>query len=208
MQVVTVAQLEQLSTALRDAFVKSNPDIPVEIKTVADQAAITKAVDTADVVIAPRSWLVNATDATLVQVATNEVAIAVAAGNPQGIDLKAFAPSSGKRTRICGEQTGLGNFTVAVLSANGIQPDPSTVAAGCEAEAVQQVAKGDIDAALLFRGRILPGGVDWIPIPEDKNLAIRVVAADVGGSDQAETFTSFMGTEDAKAVVESEGFLP
>ena len=207
--VVTVAPLEQLSTALRDAFAEANPDMPVKVTTVDDQAAITKAVDSADVVIAPRPWLVDATDATLIPLATTRVAIAVAAGNPQGIDLNAFAASSGKRTRICGEQTGLGNFTVAVLRANGIQPDPSTVAAGCEAEAVQQVAKGDLDAALLFRsGIVVPDGVDWVPIPDDKNIVIRVVAADVGGSDQAESFTSFIGTEDAKAVVESEGFLP
>ncbi len=103
----------------------------------------------------------------------------------------------------------MGNFTVAVLHANGIQPDPSTVAAGCEAEAVQQVAKGDLSAALLFRsGIVVPDGDDWVPHPRRQEHRRDVVAADVGGSDQAESFTSFIGTEDAKAVVESEGFLP
>jgi len=182
----------------------------VELVT-SEQAAITGAItsDLADVAIVPDPWLADLDDVDPQPLGRTVQVIGVAEGNPEDVEgLDAFDPDSGLTTKVCSADTSaLGNLSVLTLEAAGITPDPDTVEEGCEDEALEQVAGGDLDAVLLFSGgSTVPDGAELLEIEDAQIFDFEIVYTVQGDSDAATSFVDFLGSPEAEAIVEETGY--
>ena len=210
--VYTVPQLEDIVQEVVQAYEAENPEASVEITT-EGQAAIAASVGDKkpDVAILPALVLDPISEGLEPASFGRTLAvIAVPADNPGDVaDLTAFAADTDLRTQICGEDTEIGNFSLIVLSRAGVNPDPDTVAAGCEAEALQQVAAEELDAALMFRGGVeVPDGVAIVDINEEANLIIDLSYVVIDDSAGATGFGEFLASDAAREILTAKGYLP
>jgi ABC-type molybdate transport system substrate-binding protein len=210
LSVYTSDSLEEVTNALTAAFEEENPDEGVEV-VVNEQAAMTGAITSAlaDVAIVPDLWLDTLSDDLEAGSAGQALAvIAVPAGDPDGITLEDFAADADATTAICGETTGVGNFSVLVLQNAGVTPDLESVSEGCEQDSLQQIADGELDAALMFRANLdVPDGVELLDIDEDVNVIFDISYVVPGDSDAAKAFGDFMESDTAQTILEDHGYL-
>ena len=210
--VYTPPQLEDVVNEIATAFEANNPGEPITIIT-EEQDAIVKSVadGAADIAVLPDVWLASSgADLDTGSFGRNLAVIAVPAGNPAGVtDTQVFAADSGQRTAVCGEDTPVGNFSLIVLANAGVTPDPATVAEGCEAEALAQIADGELDAALMFRnGLQVPDGVMLLDIDESQNVIFELTYVVVGTSAETTAFGVFLGSDEVNDILIANGYLP
>lgn len=210
--VYTPPQLEDIVNELAAAYEAENPDAQLVIIT-GDQDSTTTAMENTDsgAAVIPNEWLAGLDDdLPTSSFGRSLVVIAVPANNPANVsDLQAFASTSGLRTAVCGEDTEFGNFTLSVLDNAGVTPDPNTIGEGCEAEALQQIADGELDAALMFRNDLdLPEGVVLLDIDESQNVVFDVSYVVVGNSSDATGFGEFLTSDTARGILTQRGYLP
>jgi molybdate transport system substrate-binding protein len=203
--IMTVPELEPAVRGLVEAYVEaSDSDLEVAVGT---QDQVVQAVAEGRPAIAPGAWL---RDADSVAIGRYLPVIAVPAGNPArvtGVD--AFASSSRLDTQICGADTAYGNLGELVVGRGGVQPDASRVAAGCEADALARVARGELDATLVFRGSVpIPKGVEVVTIPDDQNIVIDVRYGPTTDEAGDGSFQSFLASDAATQVLSRQGLLP
>jgi ABC-type molybdate transport system substrate-binding protein len=140
----------------------------------------------------------------------NLAIIAVPVGNPAQVPgVGAFAPDSALNTAICGANSPFGNFAALVLARAGVNPAGVRVAQGCDADAVARIARGELDAALVFRSNVpIPDNVEVINIPEDQNVVVDVRYAPTSEGGTGKSFQDFLASDQAKKVLSQRGFLP
>jgi molybdate transport system substrate-binding protein len=203
----TVPQLEPVVRGLVEAN-RQNSGAEIRL-AVGPRNEVVYAVSQGAPAILPGAWLGDASTKSVV-IGRNLAIIAVPAGNPaQVTGVGAFAPTAGLRTAICGADSPFGNFAALVLARGGVQPDPAQVASGCDADAVARVARGELDAALIFRSFLqIPEGVEVINIPDSQNLVIDVRYAPAINNDGNGSFEAFLASDPAKQVLTRQGFLP
>lgn len=199
----TVAALEPAARTLVNAYGETS-DAKVEL-TVGAPAAVTQAASAGEPAIMPGPWL--SADAQGVAIGRALAIIAVPAGNPaQVTGAQAFTAGSGVDTAICAPNSGYGNFGVLVAQLGGAQPDPATVGEGCAQDAIARVARGELDAALVFRNAVeIPAGVEVVSIPDEQNIVIDVSYAPGGGAD---SFQEFLASDAATQVLTQHGLRP
>jgi molybdate transport system substrate-binding protein len=203
----TVPQLEPVVRALVEAN-RQNSGAEIRL-AVGPRDEVAYAVSQGAPAILPGAWLGGASTKCVV-LGRNLAIIAVPAGNPaQVTGVGAFAPATGLRTAICGADSPFGNFAGLVLARGGVQPDSGQVASGCDADAVARVARGELDAALLFRSLVpIPAGVEVINIPDGQNLVIDVRYAPATNNRGNDSFEAFLASDPAKQVLTQHGLLP
>jgi molybdate transport system substrate-binding protein len=206
----TVDALAPLANRLVEAYEEENPGAGLSVAVSPQDEALQAVTDRAgSLAILPTPWLAGAgVDSTVV--GRTLTVIAVPQGNPaQVTGLDAFAAGSGLRTRACGPDTPFGNFAGLVLNRAGVTPEPDTVASGCADEAVNQVAAGELDAALVFRTEAdIPDGVETVAVPDEQNLIIEIAHAELADNESTGAFVEFLGTDRAKEVLMAAGYLP
>jgi molybdate transport system substrate-binding protein len=142
--------------------------------------------------------------------ATNELQIAVPAGNPGGVDgLDDFA-DGGLLIGLCAEQVPCGQFGREALTAAGVTPAVDTFATDVRA-LLTQLASGDLDAGIVYRTDVLAadGTVDGIDIPAEQNVtAAYPIAAltEAANPGAAAAFVAFLLSADGQAILRSHGF--
>lgn len=142
--------------------------------------------------------------------ATNELQIAVPAGNPGGVDgLDDFA-DGGLLIGLCAEQVPCGQFGREALTAAGVTPAVDTFATDVRA-LLTQLASGDLDAGIVYRTDVLAadGTVDGIDIPAEQNVtAAYPIAAltEAANPGAAAAFVAFVLSADGQAILRSHGF--
>ena len=205
----TVSELEPVVTELIQSYGGAS-GAGLEL-TVAPESEVVQAVSQGAPAIVPGPFLGD-TDTDSVVIGRNLAIIAVPAGNPgQVTSADAFAPGSALDTAICGADSAYGNLATLVLERMGVTPDPARVGVGCDADAVAQVASGDLDAALVFRSFLeIPEGVEVVNIPEEQNLVIDIRYAPVGGTEGSDTdsFAEFLQSDQATQILTHDGLLP
>jgi Bacterial extracellular solute-binding protein len=203
----TVAPLEPVVRGLVDAYNQA-ADADIELAVTPQEQAV-EAASQGTPAILPGPWLAGL-DADSFVIGRNLAIIAVAAGNPAevtGVDV--FADDSDLGTAICGPDSPFGNFGALVVARGGVQPDPARVTQGCEADAVGRVARGELDAALVFRTNVtMPQGVEIVNIPDDENLVIDVRYAPAAADASSDSFQQFLRSEAATMILTQQGFLP
>lgn len=206
----TVAPLEPMANGLVDAYEEENPGAGLSVTTVPPQQAQQAVTDGAgSLAILPTTMLGDA-DVDSTVVGRTLMVIAVPQGNPlQVTELDAFAAGSGLRARACAPATQSGNFAAVVLTQAGVVPEDDTVGSGCAAEAVGQVATGELDAALVFRSAVdAPSGIEMVAVPDEQNLIIEIAYAQLADDERTRAFVEFLGTDRAKEVLTAAGYLP
>jgi hypothetical protein len=205
--ITTTPALEPVVRGLVDAYDESS-GAGVDVALV-DPNALAQAVSEGSPVIAPGPWL-GGVDADSLVIGRTLAMIAVPAGNPaQVADVRAFAPDSGLDTAVCGPDSEYGNFGALVLRRAGVEPDPTSVAEGCEADAVAGVASGGLDAALLFRNSVvIPDGVEVVNIPDDQNIVIDMRYTPTVDDPSSDSFQSFLASDAARQILSEQGLLP
>ncbi|MET0904190.1 MAG: substrate-binding domain-containing protein [Acidimicrobiales bacterium] len=198
--------------ALADAYEADHPDTQIELQPT-DMEEMTSVVSdaSADIAVYPDPWVTEPDSSIeVVPFARNTAIIIVPEGNPEGIeDVSAFAPDSELTTQICGTQTPLGSFILAVLANAGVTVDDEALEEGCESEAAQQVADGELDAAAMYSMNVVvPEGAEAIEVAEDVNIIVPLSAATLTDSDAAADFAAFMTSEEASSMLTEIGYLP
>jgi Bacterial extracellular solute-binding protein len=202
----TVPQLEPVVRALVDAYSgASNAGVQL---AVGPQPNVAQAAAEGRPAILPGPWLTGV-NADSVAIGRNLAIIAVPAGNPRQVTgVGAFAPDSALNTAVCAADSPFGNFGSIVVARGGVQPDPARVSSGCEADALARVARGELDAALVFRSFLqIPAGVEVVSIPDGQNLVIDVRYAPVAGNTPG-SFQAFLTSNPAKQLLTQQGLLP
>lgn len=208
----TVAPLEGVATRLLEAYRSNNPDSDLAL-TVSPQAQAVQAVadGAGSLAILPRAWLARAgPDVESTMLGRSLGIIVVPAGNPgQVTGVSAFAPGTGLETAMCGPDTPFGNFAALIVRLGGVEPDAARVRSGCAGDAVNQVASGQLDAALVFRNNVtIPEGVEVISIPDDQNLIIEVAYTQLADNEATRAFVDFLGSNRAQQLLTRQGLLP
>jgi molybdate transport system substrate-binding protein len=203
--ITTVAGLEPAVRGLVEAYDEAS-DADLEVAVSSPDQVVQAAAEGRPAIV-PGAGL-GATQS--VAIGRSLAIIAVPAGNPaQVTGVDAFASNSGLDTQICGEDTPFGNLGAMVMRRAGVEPDGSRVAAGCEADALARVARGELDATLVFRGSVaIPTGVEVVAIPGDQNIVIDIRYGPVVDAAGDGSFQSFLASDAAKQVLSRQGLLP
>ncbi|MDZ7673826.1 MAG: hypothetical protein U5K30_01975 [Acidimicrobiales bacterium] len=202
---------EPMLEELVAAFGEEEPDVEVALRTVDGEPDMNDALSNGtDVAITPPNWIGDDVDAEPQPLGRNPVVYAVPEGNPDDLTVDAFAPDSTSTTRVCGVETPFGDFVLTALERFGVTPDPETVETGCEDEALEQVASGDIDAAADVPGR--PRRARRRRARRTRRRAEHRDRLRQRRARPARTTSrrspSFLGTDRAQAVLEDNGYLP
>jgi molybdate transport system substrate-binding protein len=206
--VVAPAQ-EAVAKKLGAAYEKANPGKKVTVASM-DQSGIQAAMSdkSAGVAFVPSGWL-GGTRATGT-LGRNLIVIAVPSSNPGNVaGLSAFGDNQ-LRTSVCGVETILGDFTLAILRQAKVTPRSSAIStsADCPEKAMSALAGGQLDAAVMFRNNVtVPNGVKTIAVPDRQNLVIPVQYV-VIQQGEASRFGTFLASEPARRILTDNGYLP
>lgn len=141
--------------------------------------------------------------------ARNELAIAVAPGNPFRIAGLADLARAGLRLALCGPEVPAGRYARQALARAGVEvrcvSDETNVKA-----LVAKVRLGELDAAIVYATDVRGGGVAAVPIAAPANVVasypISVLRA---GRDRAggELFVAFVRSPAGRQVLAEHGFV-
>jgi ABC-type molybdate transport system substrate-binding protein len=203
----TATPLEPVVTELVDAYNETS-NAGIELAVAPQDQAVDRVSQGAPAIL-PTPWL-SGTDADSVVIGRSLAIIGVPAGNPAQVNgVDAFASHSGLETMACGANSPSGNLAAAVLSLGHVEPDPARLDEGCDADALARVARGELDAALVFRGNVqVPEGVEVITIPDDENVVIDVAYAPAADDASRDSFQGFLESDTATQILSRHGLLP
>ncbi|WP_346730633.1 molybdate ABC transporter substrate-binding protein [Leucobacter allii] len=178
---------------------------PVDVFASADAANMTKVADEGLLAADP------------VRFATSSLQIAVAPGNPLGIETLAdlAAPGAGGEAPIvvlCAAEVPCGAASHRLLERDGVALVPASEEQNVTA-VLTKVANGEADAGLVYRSDVLraEGDVEGIGIDGSVEAAGSYLIAPIAGSaapDAAAAFAEFMRSDEAQARFEDLGFGP
>jgi molybdate transport system substrate-binding protein len=140
----------------------------------------------------------------------NQLVIAVAKGNPKGIQGLADLAKPGTKVALCAEQVPCGSAAKKALESANVKVTPVTLEQDVKA-ALSKVKLGEVDAALVYRtdAKAASADVDGIDFPESAN-AINdyplVVLKDAPNKTAAQAFVEYLKGEKAQAVLTQAGF--
>ncbi|HEY8523841.1 MAG TPA: molybdate ABC transporter substrate-binding protein [Acidimicrobiales bacterium] len=144
--------------------------------------------------------------------ATNELAIAVPAGNEAGIDgLDDFSDES-LLIGLCDEEVPCGEFGRRALANAGVTPAPDTNEPDVRS-LLDKVASGDLDAGVVYVTDVEAAGdaVEGIAIPAEHNVAAEYPIATLAtaeNAEAAEAFVDFVLSDAGQDVLRAHGFGP
>jgi len=172
---------------------------PADVFASADESNMAKLVD-ADVVSgAPVVFL------------TNELAIVVKPGNPEGVEALADLASLDV-VALCGERVPCGRFAAEALSRAQVSLAADDVTRGQDAKAtVSAVADGDADAGIVYVTDVAAAGdaVEGITIPVELNVIANypmAVLAESRNAELAAAFVQFVAGRRGRVVFAAFGF--
>lgn len=141
---------------------------------------------------------------------TNQLQIAVPAGNPGQVDgLDDFA-NADLLIGLCAEDVPCGEFGREALANAGVTPEVDTNEADVRA-LLTKVESGDLDAGIVYVTDVLAAGdaVEGVDIPADQNVtATYPIAAltDSGNAELAQAFVDFVLSDEGQEILTSYGF--
>ena len=143
---------------------------------------------------------------------TNQLEIAVPAGNEAGVDgLDAFGDES-LLIGLCAEEVPCGSFGRQALANAGVTPAPDTNEPDVRS-LLDKVASGELDAGIVYVTDVQAAGddVEGIEIPEDQNVIAEYPIATLsesGNPEVADAFVAFVLSGDGQDILASYGFGP
>ncbi|WP_306209977.1 molybdate ABC transporter substrate-binding protein [Actinoplanes sp. RD1] len=140
----------------------------------------------------------------------NQLVIAVAKGNPDGIASLAALAKPGVKVALCAEQVPCGAAATKALAAANVKVTPVTQEQDVKS-ALSKVKLGEVDAALVYRtdARAAASDVDGVEFPESAGaINDYPIAAlkDAPNPSAAQAFVAFVQTPEAQQVLTDAGF--
>lgn len=141
--------------------------------------------------------------------ATNELQIAVPAGNPGGVTGLADFADADLLIGLCAEEVPCGEFGREALANAGVtaavdtdEPDVRSL--------LTKIESGDLDAGIVYRSDVLAAGdaVEGIVIPADANVIATYPIVALSEGEEAEAFIQFVLSGDGQAILADFGFGP
>lgn len=144
-------------------------------------------------------------------VARNMIVLAVAPGNPAGINTLADIAAPGVQTALCAESVPCGRAAARVLQDAGIVP----VAPSREdnvRSVLGKVSVGQVDAGFVYRTDVTTArsrGVTYLELPGARPNSYPAALTNRGTDrDRARDFFSWLTGPEAARIFRAEGFLP
>jgi molybdate transport system substrate-binding protein len=140
----------------------------------------------------------------------NQLVIAVAKGNPKGIQDLADLGEDGVKVALCAEQVPCGAAAKKALAAAGVTLSPVTLEQDVKA-ALSKVTLGEVDAALVYRtdAKAAAGDVDAVEFPESAQAVNDypiVVLKETANPAGAQAFVDYVLSDRGTTVLTEAGF--
>jgi molybdate transport system substrate-binding protein len=217
LSVFAAASLTDAFTRLGEDFTAAHPGVKVEFNfagsnelvTQLQQGAPADVLATAD----PKSMqeagdLVSAAQA----FAGNKLVIAVAPGNPEGIDELADLARQDLKVVLAAPEVPAGKYAEEVLGKAGVTVEPVSLEVSVKG-VVAKVSLGEADAGIVYMTDIdaANGKLEGIAIPDDQNVIATYPIAAVAASEyagDAQAFVDLVLSAEGQKVLADYGFLP
>jgi molybdate transport system substrate-binding protein len=183
------------SSALREQILEG---APADVFASADTSNMDQIVESGEVAGEPVVFV------------TNDLQIAVPAGNPGGVTGPADFADEELLIGLCAEGVPCGDFAREALSAAGVTPAPDTEEPDVRA-LLTKLEAGELDAGIVYATDVLAAGegVEGIDIPDDQNVEAAYPIAVLAGApnpEGAEAFVEFVRSDEGAAILTSYGF--
>jgi molybdate transport system substrate-binding protein len=144
--------------------------------------------------------------------AANELAIAVPAGNPGGVDGLDDFGNADLNIGLCAEAVPCGQFGREALANAGVTPAQDTDEPDVRS-LLTKVEAGDLDAGLVYHTDVLSAGdqVEGVEVPDEFNVIAEyplVALSASGNAELASAFVEFVQSDEGQRILESYGFMP
>ncbi len=215
--VLAAASLTDAFTAVGQAYEDTTPGSEVRFAFAGSQQLATQVIDGAPAdVFAPADWVQmdRVVDAGLaieppVAFVHNELVIAVAPGNPQGITEVADLARPGVAVVLAADEVPAGRYTARLLEQHGVEVAPVSREPSVRA-VLSRVALGEADAAIVYTSDVVAadGDVQRVDIPSADNVAASypiVVLRDAENPVGAAAFVDFVQSRRARALFSLHG---
>lgn len=142
--------------------------------------------------------------------ATNQLQIAVPAGNPGGITGLADFADADLLLGLCAAEVPCGQFALEALAEAGVTPSVDTNEPDVRS-LLTKIEVGELDAGIVYRTDVRSAGdaVEGIDIPADENVVAAYPIAALTGSgnpDAAAAFVAFVLSDEGQAILGAYGF--
>ncbi|GAB2619149.1 molybdate-binding protein [Paractinoplanes abujensis] len=140
----------------------------------------------------------------------NQLVIATAKGNPEGVRTLADLKNPELKVALCAEQVPCGSAAQKAIEAAGVDVEPVTLEQDVKA-ALSKVKLGEVDAALVYRtdAKAASADVDGVEFPESAG-AINdypiVALKNAPNPSAAASFVAFVRSEPALKILTDAGF--
>lgn len=181
------------SSSLAAAIVEG---APADVFVAADEATMARVEDAGRV------------DGRILVVATNELQIVVAAGNPLGIE--GLADLAGASLALCQPQVPCGAYAARAFELAGL-PVPDAGDERSVSGVLTRVQLGEADAGLVYATDVLAAAdVEGVPLGESAVQARYPAAALQDAADRAaaQAFVDLLAGDDGQAILRQRGFGP
>ena len=143
--------------------------------------------------------------------ASNDMIIAVPAGNPAGVRGLEDLTNADVSVVLCVAESACGQATTQLLDGAGITITPAQEAPNAGA-ALDAVLDGSADAGLVFVSDVEPnGGADTVRIVPDKNIVVSYVIASISADPDdtaGQAFVDFVTSETGQSILAENNFGP
>ena len=223
--VFAAASLEPAFIQLSESFTELHPDVTFAFTFDGSSGLATQILGGAPVDVfasADEPNMLKVTDEGLnegepIAFATSELAIAVAPGNPFGIESLADLVEPGPDgtvpvTVICAPEVPCGNASHTLLDRDGVELTPASEEQNVSA-VLTKVREGEADAGLVYLSDVLraDGEVEGVSIENASEAAgdyLIVPLAGAASPEAARAFAEFLLTDEAQALFAELGFGP
>ena len=214
MTVFAAASLTDAFTEIGDAFTSANPDVDVTFNFAASSELVTQINEGAPADVfasADQANMAKLADAGEPQVfATNVLEIAVAPGNPLGIDSVADLADADLIVVTCALEVPCGTYAAEVFTNAGVDVTPKSYEENVRA-VLNKVVLGEADAGIVYATdvRAAEGDADGVEIPADVNVVAEypiVAVPTAGNADAAGAFVDFVLGDAGQETLASYGF--
>lgn len=223
LSVFAAASLEPAFEQLEERFTAEHPGVSIEFTYDGSSVLSTQIVSgapadlfaSADAANMERVVEAGLAEGEPVAFATSELAIAVAPGNPLGIerlsDLVRGTGGTKPVVVVCAVEVPCGSASRALLERDGVALEPASEEQNVTA-VLAKVRRGEADAGLVYRSDILraEGEIEGIEIPRADEAAGDYLAVPLAGGDAslAAAFADLLRTEHARRLFAELGFGP
>jgi len=215
--VFAAASLTEAFTQLGEDFTAAHPDVKVsfnfagsnDLVTQLQQGAPADVLATADAKNMQEAGdLVDAQQA----FAGNKLVIAVAPGNPEGINGLADLAREDLKVVLAAPEVPAGKYAEEALDKAGVTVRPVSLEVSVKG-VVAKVSLGEADAGIVYVTDVdaASGKLDGVAIPDDQNVIATYPIAAVAASahaDDARAFVDLVLSADGQRVLAANGFLP